>query len=69
MNRYEVIVGNIGTVYDGSNKKEAVRTYNIYVRQSKANYGRASGEDVYLMLNGDIDREHHGNEENNDVSM
>jgi hypothetical protein len=57
---YEVIVGNIGTVYSGASKAEAEKTYRTYVQQSKAGYGRASGEDVTLMVDGEIAREHYG---------
>jgi len=44
--KYQVIVGNIGTVYDGNNKKVAKRTFKIYQAQSEMEFGRASGEDV-----------------------
>jgi hypothetical protein len=47
---YTVIVGNIGTVYSGYDKKEAKRIYDEYVVAAKQPYGRASGEDVVLCL-------------------
>jgi hypothetical protein len=56
--RYEVIVGNIGRVHEGSAKTEALRHFNAYVRQSKAGYGRAGGEEVALLKDGEIIREH-----------
>jgi hypothetical protein len=51
--RYEVIVGNIGTVYDGDDLSEAERVYEEYVGQSKGGYGRAADEDVTLMGDGE----------------
>ncbi len=42
----EIIVGNIGSVYYGSDDKIAQEKYIEYVSQSKSNYGRAGGEDV-----------------------
>lgn len=45
---YSVIVGNIGTVYDGADKREAARTFRHYVDQSKHSFGAASGERVTL---------------------
>ena len=50
---YEVIVGNIGTIYDGHDETEARRIYAVYLAQSQANYGRAAGESVTLMQNGE----------------
>ena len=57
MARYEVHVGNIGMVYDGSSYKKALRAYLEYVSQSKAHYGRASQESVTLFSDGEIVRE------------
>jgi hypothetical protein len=54
---YEVIVGNIGSVYNGPNRVEANRVFGEYKRQSKINYGRAAGEDVVLMTNGEPTKE------------
>ncbi len=53
-NRYEVIVGNIGTVYDGPRLTEARKAFAEYVSQSKTNYGRAGGEDVNVLKNGEL---------------
>ena len=51
---WSVIVGNIGTVYDeGHNEDYARELFAEYVTQSKANYGRASGEPVTLTCDGD----------------
>jgi lipoprotein-anchoring transpeptidase ErfK/SrfK len=54
---YEVIIGNIGTVYSGKDGFEAFKRFQIYSGQSKGNYGRATGEDVTLMKNGEIRKE------------
>ena len=50
---YTVIVGNIGTVYNAGNGKDATKVYNEYVRQSKQHYGKASGESVTMFKNDD----------------
>lgn len=57
---YEVIVGNVGTVYVGPSKYEAHGTFKTYVELSMLDMGRASGESVVLMYRGDIIREHQG---------
>lgn len=49
---YRVIVGNIGTVYDGESLKDAERAFKEYKEQSRTGYGRASYEEV-TMLAGD----------------
>ena len=51
--KYQVIVGNIGTAHDGNNKKVALKHYKEYVHISKEPYGRASGEQVSLVMNGE----------------
>ena len=58
--KYEVVVGNIGTVYSGNNMRIAERTYDDYVRISKRAHGRASGEFVILFNDGAITREYLG---------
>lgn len=57
---YEVVVGNVGTVYSGPDAQDALSTFNVYVEQSKADQGRAGGEDVTLMRDGEPVREYHG---------
>ncbi len=54
---YEVIFGNIGSVHAGPRKREADKVFNTYVRSSKAECGRAGGEDVTLFRDGEIIRE------------
>jgi hypothetical protein len=58
--RYNVLVGNIGCVYSGSDERIARDTYKIYVEQSKSNVGRAGGESVTLMERGEIKMEFTG---------
>jgi hypothetical protein len=61
MAHYEVIVGNVGRVYSGNNNMEAHKTWHHYVKLSKAGRsGRAAGESVVLMENGEIVREFEG---------
>lgn len=55
---YELIVGNIGTVYRGSLETTARKEFNEYVRLSKAGYGRVAGEPVTLFKDGEIIKEH-----------
>ena len=57
---YEVIVGNIGTVYRGKNAKEARKHFRYYTENSKAAFGRGACEDVTLFRDGDIESEHLG---------
>lgn len=57
---YEVIVSNIGTVYDGHSGETARDTYREYVAMSKAGRGRAGGESVTLMKDDDILTEYQG---------
>lgn len=56
----EVVVGNIGTVYEGQDRAEADKVYAEYVRQSEGGYGRAAGEGVTLFVDGEIVQEHFG---------
>ena len=60
MNKFQVVVGNIGTVYDGNNYMQAQARYAAYVKASKSPHGRAAGEPVTLMHNGDIRCEYAG---------
>lgn len=60
MNKYQVIVSNLGTVVDTDNENEAINTYNHFVSMSKDGIGGPSGEDVTLMNDGTIAKEHLG---------
>ena len=62
--RWQVIVGNIGTVFDGTREAAARLEYKTYVIQSKSGNGRAGGESVTLMKNDEPVAEHFGS--NND---
>ena len=54
---WEVYVSNIGRVYEGSNGFTARRDYGAYVQASRAPHGRASGESVTIMCDGEPWRE------------
>ena len=60
MDRFQVLVGNIGQVYAGDDWREATRIYGEYKRQSENEFGRAAGEDVTLMRDGAPHWEHIG---------
>ena len=55
--RHEIIVGNVGTVYDGSKLLEARRTYDDYCVLSEHGGGRAAGEPVIWLQDGEIAHE------------
>jgi hypothetical protein len=61
MPTYEVIVGNVGSVHHGKSRAEALKTYGSYVQSSRELVGsRCYGEDVCLLADGEIEREHTG---------
>jgi hypothetical protein len=61
MRVYEVIVGNIGSVYHGRSRAYAQKTHQSYVESSKEHAGaRCYGEDVTLLVDGEIEHEHTG---------
>lgn len=60
MPEYEVIVGNIGTVTRTENEYEALQVFTEYVEQSNHPFGRASGEEVTLMKDGEPEQTHYG---------
>jgi hypothetical protein len=57
---YTVIVGNIGTVLTTTDKAAACRTFTRYERQSRSGVGRAGGESVFIMQDGEPVFEHLG---------
>lgn len=57
---WSVVVGNIGTVYDGTDTKAARAAFVEYREQSATGYGRAAGESVLLMVDGEPFLEHEG---------
>jgi hypothetical protein len=61
MSTYEVIVGNVGSVFHGEGRADARKTYQSYVKSSTENVGaRCFGEDVTLLVDGEIRHEHAG---------
>lgn len=56
--RYTVIAGNIGTVCETASAREAINAYSEYRMQSDKGYGRAAGEPVTLLRNGELVAEH-----------
>ena len=61
MPNYEVIVGNLGSVYHGKSRVKALATYESYAEISKEHVGaRCYGEEVTLLVDGEIDQEHTG---------
>lgn len=51
--RYEVVVGNIGTVASTADRDDALRVAKVYEDQSRTGYGRASGETVTVLCDGE----------------
>lgn len=51
--RWAVVVGNVGTVYTGESEEEARDTFKHYVDVSAGDMGRAAGEPVYLLCDGE----------------
>jgi hypothetical protein len=60
MTEYEVIVGNIGSVYKSTSKETALELYRHYIILSDNGLGRAANEDVRLFANGELVSEHKG---------
>lgn len=56
----EVVVGNIGKAYAGGTRTLADDAFETYMEQSKSNVGRAAGEDVTMLVDGEVVREHIG---------
>ena len=54
MKRYQVIVGNLGTVLETNSKVFAWRAYGEYIGISQSEGMRATGEDVTLMCDDEI---------------
>jgi hypothetical protein len=58
--RFEVTVGNIGSVYRSDNSDIAWAKWAEYVEDSKTGLGRAGGEEVVLWDNGEPKLIHEG---------
>lgn len=59
-NKYEVIIGNVGTM-PYTSKKLAKACFDTYVTLSKTGQTRAAHEDVTLLKNGEVIEEYHCN--------
>jgi hypothetical protein len=57
---YELLVGSLGTVLRTKKKEQAEEAWREYVAMSKEGVGRAAGEDVTLMQDGEPMKEHYG---------
>lgn len=62
----EVIVSNIGAVYSGPILAKAQAYFSDYKEQSIAGHGRAAGESVTLLINGEIQEEYRGENQRSD---
>ncbi len=51
--QYELVVGNLGTVHQGTDYGKAHREFFIYVNVSLAGVGRGAHENVTLMRDGE----------------
>lgn len=58
--KHQIIVGNIGTVYDGSSRDEARTTFDLYASLARNNRGRAAGEPVTWMIDDSLFKEQDG---------
>ncbi len=58
MAHYEVIVSNVGTVYSGTNQRQAIQVYREYLDMVRLSAGRCAGEDVTLMKDDEIEMEY-----------
>jgi len=56
--KYSVVVGNVGTVYDGKDYIKAKEDFDYYVELSKLNLGRVAGENVTMFCNDEIKKEY-----------
>lgn len=66
-NNYVVIVSNIGTVYNGRNKRDANKSFVESKRMIAANYGQWACECVTMLFNGLIEREYFSKDFNYDI--
>ena len=58
MKTYIVVVGNIGVVVETQSIGVAHDTFDGWMEMSKSKHGRASGETVTLMVDGEIMNEY-----------
>ncbi len=58
---HEIVVGNVGSVYYGTDIRSAGKAFRSYVEISKASdTGSAGGESVVWFADGEIKKEHTG---------
>jgi tRNA-dihydrouridine synthase len=55
--KYQVIVGNLGTVVDTDDVEEASQVYARYCFLSRKGYGRCAYENVTLFMDGEPEKE------------
>ena len=67
MAKYEIVVGNIGSVGVYNNPVQANAVYWQYVRTSKETNGRASGENVVLFKDDEISKEYFGSKDKGEI--
>lgn len=58
MHNYEVLVSNLGVVFRTNVKAHAEHEFRSYRKFSKMSHGRASGESVTLLRDGEIVKEY-----------
>lgn len=58
MPRYQVVVGNVGTVTNTDSLKQAREEFNLYVHYSILGIGNYGGESVTFWAGGEPTREH-----------
>lgn len=57
---HEIVVGNVGTVYNGNSESNARANYDAYVFLSQSNSTRSAGESVTWFQDGEVHREYIG---------
>ena len=57
---YEVVVGNIGTVYFGDDVDMAKGDFKFYVEESQHGTGKAAGESVTLLDDYEVVKKYNG---------
>jgi len=55
MARFQVVVGNLGTVVDTAVHLDAIRAFNSYRDMSMKGTGRVGGESVTMYVDGEPD--------------
>ena len=59
IDRFQISVSNIGTIYSGSDRTKANIEFTECCQMVDSHYGRTSGETVTFMADGDVHAEHH----------